>query len=184
MVDSRPNYLVGAPGPERDQVRAALGDFPIQTFDAVPALLGSTEPAEPGRAFLVGPALDPGAVLDAVSAMAAGRGEWTPVLMEKEGGAWVARTLSLGYPHPLEDVVGSGSSTPSSVLLELRAILAEISRARHDINNPLTSALAETQLLMMDDLEAETAESLQIILEQLRRIRDLVAATAHLRLLE
>lgn len=184
MADTRPNYLVGAPGPERDQVRAALGDLPIETFDSIPLFLESERSLEPGHAFLVAPALDPGAVVEALAGMARGRGEWTPVFVEREEGAWVARAVSFGYPHPLQDLSRSTAAPRSSTLLELRATLAQISKARHDINNPLTSALAETQLLMMDDLGTEAAESLQVILEQLRRIRDLVGDTAHLRLLE
>jgi len=183
MTVSRPTFLVGAPGPARDEVQSALRDPSLQVFDSVEAFLGAPG-REPGRTYLVAPGLDATSLLEAVSSMAVGRGEWTPVLVRREVGEWVTRTLSLGYPHPLGDLVDALSSGDTGVLLELRSILAEISRARHDINNPLTSALAEVQLLMMDDLGGEVASSLEVVLEQLRRIRDLVAATGNLRLLE
>lgn len=77
---------------------------------------------------------------------------------------------------PLADVASrlrrSGGAPPP---LELCQILSFVARARHDINNPLTSALAETQLLLLDVEDAETRAGLETVEEQLRRIRDLVA---------
>jgi signal transduction histidine kinase len=183
MTVSRPAFLVGAPGPDRDQVQSRLGDPSLRIFDSVGEFLRASD-LGPGRAYLLAPGLDPASILEAISALAVGRGEWTPVLVRREEGEWVARTLSLGYPHALAALVDEASAREESVLLELRSTLAEISRARHDINNPLTSALAEVQLLQMDDLGGEAASSLQVVLDQLRRIRDLVADTRRLRLLE
>jgi hypothetical protein len=183
MTNSRPRFLIGVPGPERDQIQSRLGDPPLRIFDSVDEFVNAPE-REPGRAYLLASGLDAPSILEAVSDMAVGRGEWTPILCRREEGKWVARTLSLGYPHTLEELVDEASAKDRSVLLELRSTLAEISRARHDANNPLTSALAEVQLLLMDDLGGETASALQVVLDQLHRIRDLVAATGHLRLLE
>jgi signal transduction histidine kinase len=93
------------------------------------------------------------------------------------------RVLSVGPSDPLP-AVGEHAADPDArgdVLLELNRVLAEVARARHDINNPLTSALAETQILLLDAEEGETREALDAIQTQLRRIRDLVAATRHLR---
>lgn len=59
--------------------------------------------------------------------------------------------------------------------LELCQVLSFVARARHDINNPLTSALAETQLLLLDAEDPEIRSGLETVEEQLRRIRDLVA---------
>lgn len=59
--------------------------------------------------------------------------------------------------------------------LELCQVLSFVARARHDINNPLTSALAETQLLLLDAEDPEVRSGLETVEEQLRRIRDLVA---------
>jgi len=67
-------------------------------------------------------------------------------------------------------------------LLELHGVLAEVARARHDLNNPLTSALAEVQILLMDAPPGGAEEeSLLIIQDQLRRLRDRLVATRHLR---
>ena len=66
-------------------------------------------------------------------------------------------------------------------LLELRWILRLVAKARHDINNPLTAGLAETQLVLMDEPKGDLLESLEVIENQLRRIKDLVAGLARLR---
>jgi signal transduction histidine kinase len=61
-------------------------------------------------------------------------------------------------------------------------VMRSLSRARHDINNPLTSALAEVQLLLLDgESDPGLAESMEIIQEQLRRIRDLVIGLSRFR---
>jgi len=56
-----------------------------------------------------------------------------------------------------------------------------VAKARHDLNNPLTSGLAEVQLLLMDDHPPEVQESLETIQEQFRRLRDVVADLSRLR---
>lgn len=93
------------------------------------------------------------------------------------------RALSLGRPHGPDEVRGRGEEPDAhkEVLLEINQILKEVARARHDVNNPLTSALAETQLGLLDAPEGEIRESLEVVQTQLRRIRDLIAATGHLR---
>jgi len=48
------------------------------------------------------------------------------------------------------------------------------------LNNPLTSALAEVQLLLFDVEDAEVRESLEVAQTQLRRMRDMIAAARHL----
>ena len=60
-------------------------------------------------------------------------------------------------------------------------LLRIASRARHDINNPLTAATAETQLLLMDVEDGEVRTALEAIEEQLRRIRDLTAGLTRVR---
>jgi hypothetical protein len=62
----------------------------------------------------------------------------------------------------------------------LRSALAEISKVRHDLNNHLTPALAEVQLLLMD-VEGEAREACEVIQEELRTISRIVASTAHLK---
>lgn len=185
MTEARPLHLVCPPGPLRDRVASTLSPVAPRSFDGVDGFRDA-EP-EPGVVLLVEEALGGEAVLAAVRHLARGRGEWTPVLVREDEGELTARTLSAGYPRPLPEVVVAAADGPpgdGGSLLELRGVLRDISRARHDINNPLTSALAETQLLLMDVPEGEVRDSLETILQQLRRIRDMVGATVHLRPLE
>lgn len=93
------------------------------------------------------------------------------------------RPLSPGYEEPLGRLLARWNPEESGAgsLLELRDALGHVRRVRHDINNPLTAALAEVQLLLMDAEEGEARESLEVIQEQLRRIRDRVQELAELR---
>jgi signal transduction histidine kinase len=54
-----------------------------------------------------------------------------------------------------------------------------ISRLRHDLANPLSAILAETQLLLLnaDQLDPETVNSLKEIERLARRMRDILQAT-------
>lgn len=182
MTDPRPVYVVGPPGPLRGRVGPFLESLSPRAFDGVDAFVDA-EP-DPGVVYLLGPRLTGDAILKAVDHMAAGRGEWTPVLVRDEGGEVVARTLSLGYPHPVTETAATATGDGTSTLLELRGVLREVARIRHDINNPLTSALAESQLLLMDVRDEELRQAIETVLEQLRRIRDLVGGTVHLRPLD
>jgi signal transduction histidine kinase len=87
----------------------------------------------------------------------------------------------MGYLQSLDDVLTAARPDSVAPVLELGVVLRHVARARHDINNPLTSALAETQLLLMDVDEGELRESLETIQRQIRRIRDLVAELSVLR---
>jgi signal transduction histidine kinase len=54
-----------------------------------------------------------------------------------------------------------------------------VRRLRHDLANPLSAILAETQLLLLnaDKLDAETVDSLKEIERLSRRMRDMLHAT-------
>lgn len=54
-----------------------------------------------------------------------------------------------------------------------------VRRLRHDLANPLSAILAETQLLLLnaDQLDAETVTSLKEIERLARRMRDMLQAT-------
>lgn len=109
---------------------------------------------------------------------------WTLAVAD-EGDPPTLRTLSLGLPTGPEALVQHmvGAVGTQVTLIDLREALIQIAKNRHDVNNPLTAALAETQILLMDaDDDPETREALLTVQEQLRRIRDLVASTGHLRL--
>jgi signal transduction histidine kinase len=85
--------------------------------------------------------------------------------------------LSPGTSVTMESLQGRLQEEDSRAsLLSLRLLVAELARIRHDVNNPLTAALAEVQLLLMDQPGAsEETESLRVVEAQLKRIRDLVA---------
>ena len=95
-----------------------------------------------------------------------------------------AHPLSLGYPEPVDELLArlrSGDLPGRAPLLELRSVLHEVAWARHDINNPLTTAMAETQLLLMDVDEEEARAALEAVERALRTIRDLVGSLSRLR---
>lgn len=104
-------------------------------------------------------------------------------LVDGDDGSLAFRPLSVGFPvsaADLNDVLDpEGETWPP---FELHAILRFVARIRHDINNPLTAGMAETQLLLMDHgEEGELGESLATIQRQLKRIQALVQDLAHLR---
>ncbi|MGI9627812.1 MAG: histidine kinase dimerization/phospho-acceptor domain-containing protein [Longimicrobiales bacterium] len=202
-------YVVSSPGPKRDAVVARLGQPVEGVFDSVEAFLVETRvdlphgqesapkfgeaplfnPPKPSELsgttthlVLLGADVSPEQTLRLVRAVAERHGTWVPVVLEDEGsgGDPVARTLSVGFPLVLDELLTRVDEAEKPIL-ELRSVLRFISRARHDINNPLTSGLAETQLLLMDVEEGEIRESLEVIQDQLRRIRDLVAALSVLK---
>jgi signal transduction histidine kinase len=84
--------------------------------------------------------------------------------------------LSVGDPVPADFVAERLASAPA--VFSLRHATHEIARIRHDLNNPLTAAMAETQLLRMDLDE----EGLEVVETQLRRLRDLIAELVQWRL--
>jgi signal transduction histidine kinase len=174
-----PIYLVQPSGTSRGAPPDALGGDVV----VVPGLeaLADLEAREPGPILVDERVDDAAGVLELVRRVSAADLAWSLVLLGPD--RQEARSLSLGPPVPLGDVrafADQPGGSPGS-LLELRGVLREISRVRHDVNNPLTSALAETQLLLLDVEDEETRRSLEVIQEQLRRIRDLVASTKHLR---
>jgi len=204
-------YVISPAGPERDRILGALNGEPKGVFDTVQDFLNATEHAVedptqppgplganplfpppptrpamgevgPANMVFVGPGVPSGDTLQLATTVAQWEGNWIPVVLEEGTGSGppVARPMSMGYPLFLDDLVAEAADTGRPVL-ELRTVLQFISRARHDINNPLTSGLAETQLLLMDVEEVELRESLEVIQDQLRRIRDLVASLSVLR---
>lgn len=179
-VTRRPVYVAVPEGAARERCLAELaGAEPVD----VPLDLASLAGRAPGLVLV---ALDDpsGGTLASVAGLA-GVGGWTAGVVEVESGdvgAITVRTLSLGVRHTLEEVgPAMEGAAARGVLLDLHGVLAEIARVRHDLNNPLTSALAEVQILLMDAPSGPEAESLLIIQEQLRRLRDRLLATKHLR---
>lgn len=116
-------------------------------------------------------------LIAAVTRLGQEEGGWAPLLVRDgpEGPSFTP--LILGYSERLDDATPRlRGEEDNSGLLSFRALLQDLSRIRHDINNPLTAAFAEVQLLLMDlEPGSETAEALAIVEGQLFRIRDLVA---------
>lgn len=167
--------------PHAGDLTSLTAPDPVRCYPSGRALLDDGT-VEPGL-VLVGP---PHGLAEA-AALARGlraRGEgWVVVLAEPDpaGSAWTATPVTVGYGQPLDRVVAAALGRAEVPLLELTPVLAHVARASHDINNPLTSALAETQLLLMDVGVGEVREGLEAIQRQIRRIRDLVADLSALR---
>lgn len=91
----------------------------------------------------------------------------------------------LGAPEPVfPSDVGKGlapvlpPATPNGAGDAKDTAAADLARMRHELNNHLTAALAEVQLLLMDVDTDELRESYEIIQESLRGMRAAVAAAA------
>jgi signal transduction histidine kinase len=178
--NSLPFYLVG-PLPHGVAGAFTDGEAGPREVRRIPTADAFPDPESPPGWVILSPELPGGAVLDLLERLGRQKGPWSPVLLLGGGpdaeGEFHLLPLSPGVPTParqLQEELREGSSR--AALLSLRLFAAELSRIRHDVNNPLTAALAEVQLLLMDKPQGtEDAESLQVVEAQLKRIRDLVA---------
>ncbi len=184
MNDMIPVYVLAPPGPSRDALISSAG--------------GEAKPLETSSLGEGGTSLTPGLVLadvasvplpeivDLLRKVSASPHGWMVALLEHDSGEDRVRVLSLAPATTLQEAIQAARDPSASpgTLLELQRVLTEVARVRHDLNNPLTSALAEVQLALMDvegPDQAEMRESLEAVQAQLRRIRDLLASTRHLR---
>ncbi len=186
MPDQTPRYLLAPEGVDVAPLRSwleALG--PLRVISGPEELLGmngSEGSADPGWVFV--PAeWAVGRLHRLLAQLANQSGAWSPLLVATIGEKVSVLPVSPGYREEwsaaLERIAAAG--TPAA-LLSFRRCLEELSRIRHDINNPLTAALAETQLMLMEsDLEEDRKESLEVVEAQLRRIAALVAELTALR---
>lgn len=178
MSTATPLYCVGPPHPVRDACVASGAE--VRVFDDVPSF--RSVDGEPGLVVLT-PGVPPSALLELLELLWERGPGWT--LAVGEGDPPTFRSVSIGLPgdtRALREHLSAPAGNKTS-LVDLREALVQIARTRHDVNNPLTAALAEIQILLMDaEPHTEQHESLLVVQEQLRRIRDLLAATGHLRL--
>lgn len=132
-----------------------------------------TDDDTPGFVFL-GPEAGAAAVRALLNRLGERPGPWSPVMVG-EGGRAVP--MSPGFGQPLADLVKKAQGEDSQAgSVSFRIALKDLSRIRHDINNPLTAALAEVQLALMDlEPGSDSAEGMEVVERQLRRIRDLAA---------
>jgi len=178
MSDAVPVYLVGPPGGRLASVATVLTD----AAESIAAEGSAAALAErrPGVVVLDAGEMRVEELVGILSTLP--EGQWTVALVTDDDPPCL-RTISLGARDTLGDVhrhTSNPASTPGC-LLDLDRALAEMSRVRHDLNNPLTAAMAEAQLLLMDASGEEERESLESILQQLRRIRDMLVSSRHLR---
>lgn len=165
-------YLLEPPGGARDALVAIFpsGVHVVDSLDALP----ETPRGDEG-VLLVGPGVPPADVLVLVRDRAAPRSGWLVVLAAPGEEGFDLVPVALGFPVRSEDLAAHArGETPDRPILELEALLDAFSRARHDLNNPLTSALAEVQLLLLDVEEPDVREGLETVQRQLGRIRDLI----------
>lgn len=170
-----PIHVVAPEGAERERLARALGAVPGRVHAACADL---DESAVGDRAAVV-----LGSDVPLKDAWDLGRRvadrdlSWILLRAEvDDDGALGARPFSVGFPVGGEALAARASRAGGEgPLLELHEILRFLSRIRHDINNPLTAGLAETQLLLMDRAEdGEDREALETIERQLRRIQAMV----------
>ena len=176
-----PIYIVAPPGARTDTLSTEDLADSVCRIESVEAL-GDLDAREPGLILVDRDSVSEPELLAVADRVAGAGAGWILALIEGDGEPSV-RTLGFGSPSSSAEVA-SFSLAPDEhpgVLLELRGVLSEVARIRHDLNNPLTSALAEVQLLLFDADDEEIRESLEVIQSQLRRMRDLIASTAHLR---
>jgi signal transduction histidine kinase len=173
-----PVYLVGSPDGRLAAVAAAFGG----AAEVISAVGGGVALRDrpPGVAVLDAGETAPSGLVEILTTLSPEH--WTVAVVTDDDPPCV-RTLSLGARDGLEDVVRHAADPASApgCLLDLDRALSEMSRARHDLNNPLTAAMAEAQLLLMDAPEGEDRESLEAILQQLRRMRDMLISSRYLR---
>ena len=169
-----PIYLVMAPGSRRDALARALGGRATLLED----LAGLSAERAPGLVLIDPDAADAAGLTELARRRLEG---WRVALVASDGEE--VRPLTAGARASLEEIVAYAAdpAVPPPAFLDLEEVLTEIARLRHDLNNPLTSALAETQLLLLDAGEGDLKQSLEVVQEQLRRMRDMLAASRRLR---
>lgn len=176
----KPVYLLGV-GARAFQAAVAPSSVEARCFSTPGDLFDDPELA-PGLVVL-GAQLTDDDLREAFEGFGRHGGEWTPVLLvSPEGGAPLGVPVSSASPAALADLLERYLDPEEArPVPSLPTMLRIVSRARHDINNPLTAALAETQLLLMDVEDGKTRTALEAIEEQLRRIRDLTAGLTRFR---
>jgi hypothetical protein len=119
--------------------------------------------------------LSAGDTLSVLMACAREGRDWVPVLVEESSEGLLGIPFAAGYPYPPAEI-GRICRGDGEGYLGIHQVIDRVRSARHDINNPLAAALAETQLLLMDASDQETRRALDAIQSQLRRIATLVGS--------
>jgi len=172
---------VVASGSDGEGIRDRLGPIDPVFFQSTETLLAASD--LPAGIVLLGPDVALADAADLSDALGSRGGDWAVVRLQADSGSGdlIGQPVTVGYRQSLDDLIAAMDPAAPAPLLELGVVLRHVAKARHDINNPLTSAMAETQLLLMDVEDAEVRESLETVQHQIRRIRDLVADLSVLR---
>ena len=136
-----------------------------------------------GGWLLLPPGTPPALLARAILGAAESPDGWGVLLFLEVGEELQVLPLSAGFP---ESVQAAAERTVADGLergyLDHRHLLEGLGRIRHDINNALTSALAETQFMRMDVGDhSELDGGLSVVETQLQRIRQLTASLAAVR---
>lgn len=183
MSEEIPVYVMGPSGGPLD----ALPERGVHTSPLDATSFREAWTSLPPGLVLVDPSsVPPAQILEVLRPVSAAHHGWMIGLVGRGADGPTVRVLSLSPEASLDEALGAARDPAASpgTLLELQGVLAQVARVRHDLNNPLTSALAEVQLALMDTEgpeHTEIRESLETIQAQLRRIRDLIASSGHLR---
>jgi signal transduction histidine kinase len=179
MTDSKPVYVLAPRGV------AAVPSGLVPGHDPIPlAHPDELRGRAPGVLLLPLAELPADQLLAALgtAADASSEAPWLIVLVDADPKGGVrARPVSLGWPAAPAELARWAEGEPAAAVFDLRHVLARVARSRHDLNNPLTSAMAETQLALMDSTEPPVRESLETIGQQLKRMRDMIAGLKAIR---
>lgn len=171
-------HVVAAPGERRERIVEALRGAGVTAHDS---LEGFRREVGEERCRLVVDVESPegyASLLELCGQVAEERREWIVLLpVEGDGGEGLRlRPISAGFAVDASAIADAGDGeSEEPVLFDLHDVLRFVARIRHDLNNPLTAGMAETQLLLMDvEEDSELGESLTTIHRQLERIQGLV----------
>lgn len=184
MDEPAPLHLVAPPGVRRERLSSALDALPLRLHDSLEVFRTTAAGRSCDVVVDVEGGVDAGALLELCREIADRRLEWTVLVPEEAGdGELLFRPVSAAFPIQggvLPAVLDeAGDRGPP---FDLHRVLRLVARVRHDVNNPLTAGLAETQLLLMDlGEDGEVRESLETIQRQLHRIRRLIQRLGRLR---
>jgi signal transduction histidine kinase len=177
---TRPIYLLAPRGADSGFDGVIPGWKPVRVEQA-----GALRDLPPGLLLLPVGEVDADQLVAALSVAAEGPSDagWLPVLVDAgaDGGRARLLPISIGWASDPAELARWLGGAEDAQVLELRQVLTRVGRGRHDLNNPLTSAMAETQLALMDARDPAIRQGLETVEEQLRRIRDLIAGLRALR---
>lgn len=177
MDESVTLHVVAHGEAERERIAGALAGLSPTVHDSIESFRGQAGGERCAVVVDVAGGIDFRELLDLCDEVADRDREWIVLLPRENAEDGLAfRPLSAGFALDADDLpsmlTGEEEEGPP---FDLHEVLRFVARVRHDINNPLTAGMAETQLLLMDlGGEGEVGESLQTVERQLQRIKALV----------